>query len=269
MRPAEFLATHPLFTRAELQAALQSRGHRAGATVTSHLVRWQRQGRVRRVKQGVYLREPEGSSAQGTAVDFPLLASRLAEDAVLAYHTALEVHGLAQSLYERLFFATWTKTKPLRFAGRLFVPVRPRAGLLRAGEKLGWTETRERSGQPLRVTALERTVVDVFDRPELAGGMEEVWRSCSAAPPLDWRDVERYAMLLGSRSLMGRLGYFLERHAEVLGVPARLLERLARRTPRVPVYMDRRRRGRLVARWNLIVPPDLLPNEEGSGDVHA
>jgi hypothetical protein len=40
-------------------------------------------------------------------------------------------------------------------------------------------------------------------------------------------------------------------------VPATLLERLQNRVPRSPVFMDRRRKGRLVARWALIVPNEL------------
>jgi len=34
----------------------------------------------------------------------------------------------------------------------------------------------ERSGQSLRVATLERTLVDVLDRPELSGSWEEIWR---------------------------------------------------------------------------------------------
>ena len=38
-------------------------------------------------------------------------------------------------------------------------------------------ETLDRQGLPIRVTGLERTLVDVLDRPALAGGWEEAWRS--------------------------------------------------------------------------------------------
>jgi len=38
---------------------------------------------------------------------------------------------------------------------------------------------------------------------------------------------------------------------------------LRARIPRAPVFMDRRRRGRLVGRWALIVPADVLPGDRG------
>ena len=41
-------------------------------------------------------------------------------------------------------------------------------------------------------------------------------------------------------------------------MPERLLDRLRVRIPKAPTYMDRRRRGRLIARWALIMPEELL-----------
>ena len=35
----------------------------------------------------------------------------------------------------------------------------------------------DRAGLAVRVTSLERTLVDVLDRTDLSGGWEEIWRS--------------------------------------------------------------------------------------------
>ena len=265
MKPEAFLSSHSLFTREEFAAVLRRRG-RADATVDSHLARWRRQGRIARVKQGVFVRLDTSGTANAPAPDFIALASRMAPDAAVAYHTALEAHGFAQSIFERLTFVTWTKTKPSSFQGRRFVPVRPRAPLLAAGRGERWIERAERSGIEIRVTTLERTVADVLDRPDLAGGVEEVWRSLLSVPALDPGALEEYVTLLGSRTLAAKVGFFLDARREELVVPARLLERLRSRAPRAPVFMDRRRKGRLVARWALIVPADLLQDDDDGGD---
>jgi predicted transcriptional regulator of viral defense system len=185
----------------------------------------------------------------------------MAADAALAYHTALEVHGYAQSFYEKLYFTTWTKTKPLTFRGRKFVAVRPPAPLQRNGKQGGWIETLERSGLTLRVTTLERTMADVLDRPDLSGGLEEVWRSCSGIPGLDLRELEAYVKILDSRVLAAKVGFFLERHKEELAVPDALIVRLRDLIPRVPVYMERGRSGRAVSGWNLLAPVELLEGD--------
>lgn len=265
MRPESFLTRHSLFTRDELAAVLGDRG-RAAATVDSHLTRWRQQGRIARVKQGVFIRPDAIGGRHGSSTDFIALASRMAPDAAVAYHTALEAHGFAQSLFERLTFVTWTKAKPTSFEGRLFIPVRPRAPLLASGRGERWIEQIDRAGLEIRVTSLERTLVDVLDRPDLAGGVEEVWRSLHAVPALDPRLLEEYVNLVGSKTLAAKVGFFLEARREELVVPAALLERLRRRIPGAPVYMDRRRKGRLVSRWALLVPAELLDGEVG-GDA--
>jgi len=262
VKPETFLATHSLFTRAELAANLRIR-NRAASTVDSHLARWHRQGRIARVKQGLFVRLDPVGEANGSALDFFAIASRMASDAAVAYHSALEVHGCAQSVFERLTFITWTKTKPVSFQGRQFVPVRPRAPLCAGDRGARWIEVVERSGLETRVTSLERRVVDVFDRPDLAGGVEEVWRSLFSVPALDPGLLEEYVTTLGTRSLAAKVGFFLESRREELVVPGALIERLRARAPRGPVYMDRRRKGRLVSRWGLVVPVGLMPEDSG------
>ena len=256
MKAETFLTTHSLFSRREFAASLQER---AEATVAAHLARWTRQGRITRVKQGVYVRV----ETPPRPPDFVALASRMAPDAALAYHTALEVHGYAQSLFERFTFATATGAKRTSLQGRIFVPVRPRAPLLNAdcGEK--WIELFDRSGIEIRVTDLERTVADVLDRPSLAGGIDEVWRSICQVPALDPTSLGEYVGLLGSKTLTAKVGFFLESRREELAIPETFLARLRSRIPRSPVFLDRRRGGRLVARWALIVPHELFERGEG------
>ncbi len=262
MKPELFLANHSAFSRAEFLAALRSRG-RGNATVDSHLTRWRRQGRVVRVKPGVFLRVEEPVQPGATSPDFLALASRMAPDAVLGYHTALEAHGVAQSVFERFTFLTWTKTRATSFRGRRFVPVRPRAALAAAHFGLAWVESLERRGIAIRVTTVERTVADVLDRPGLSGGIEEVWRSLQAVPAVDPAALETYVLALDSRTAVAKVGFYLESRREELAVPDAMLERLRAHIPRSPVYMDRERRGRLVARWALFVPSMLLGQEEG------
>ena len=265
MKPEVFLAGHSVFSREEFATVLRRRG-RANATVDSHLTRWRRQGRIARVKPGVFLRLDASTNVRDPGTDFVSLASRMASDAVIAYHTALEVHGVAQSVFERLTFLTWSKTRPTSFRGRCFIPVRPRAPLLAADGGEAWVEKADRSGVEIRVTTIERTVADVLDRPDLAGGTEEVWRSLHGIPALDATALERYVVLLGNRTLAAKVGFFLESRRDELVIAPAFLERLRLRIPRAPVFMDRCRKGRLVARWALIVPPVLL---DGGDEVLA
>lgn len=106
MSVVDFFTSHPVFSRDEFVQFLKQRGAPSVETANVHLKRYLASGRIARVKRGVYVAAGPGETAHRGALDFPLVASRLVPDAVLAYHTALEVHGYAQSLFERLFFLT-------------------------------------------------------------------------------------------------------------------------------------------------------------------
>jgi predicted transcriptional regulator of viral defense system len=108
---------------------------------------------------------------------------------------------------------------------------------------------------------MERTLVDVLDRPDLAGGLEEVWRSLSSVPLFDLNVVVNYVRLCGQATLAAKVGFFLERRQAALGVPRTVLERLRRMRPKQPHYLDRKRGGRMAPGWNLMVPAPVLAGE--------
>jgi predicted transcriptional regulator of viral defense system len=258
MSPDRFLATHRVFTRAELLAALVGR---SAATMDRTLARWRQQGRIEPVKRGLFVRLGPGEALP----DYAAIAARMAPDAAAAYHTALEVHGCAQSLFERFHFVTWTRVKAVTYHGRDLVPVRPRVQLAVDGSE-GWIEVHERDGLELRVTSLERTAVDVLDRPDLAGGVEEVWRSLAGLPAIDPVALLEYVLALQSARVAARVGFFLETRREELAVPASTLAALQNLLPKYPVHMERALGGRLNRRWRVIVPSELAgpPKEAGA-----
>lgn len=257
MKPLDFFVAHPVFTREEFARAMGA----GASTVDSHLGRYLRSGRIGRVKRGVFFAAGPGETATKSPVDFLLLASRMATDALLSYHSALEAHGYAQSVYERLYFLTEGKAKPVTFRKRVFVPVTPPTMLRRKGLSFVFTTEVERQRLSCRVTTLERTVVDALDRPDLTGGLEEAWRSLSAVPLLDLSTVLEYVRLRGQATLAAKVGLFLERHRDRLAVKTKVMDELRALRPRQPHYLDRSARGKLVAAWNLIVPPALLEGE--------
>ena len=78
----------------------------------------------------------------------------------------------------------------------------------------------------LRVTNLERTLVDVLDRPGLSGSWEEIWRSLESVEFFDLDKVVEYALLLGNATTAAKVGFFLEQHRETLMVEDRHLKEL-------------------------------------------
>lgn len=255
----EFFDGTPVFTRAEFEAARTETARRSPRTTDSLLRRYVADGRLLRVRAGLYAVVPRGADAAASPVDPYLVATKLAPDATLAYHAALQFWGKAYSVWQRFHFVTETSTRALRFRGLEFVPVKVPHPLrqLQASER--YVTEQRHAGGTVRVATLERTLVDVLDVPSNAGGWEEVWRSLEMVEFFDLDAVASYAMKLGSALTAARVGFFLEQHREVLMVEDKHLDQLRRLRPRQPRYLDARRKpGKLVTAWNLIVPDDVL-----------
>jgi predicted transcriptional regulator of viral defense system len=111
-----------------------------------------------------------------------------------------------------------------------------------------------RLGFDVPVTSAARTLVDVLDRPDLAGGWEEIWRSLGGLRLVDVAAVLGYLERLGNSTTASLVGFFLEQHRESLNVGETTLKTIESLRPRGKHYLDRTEGGRLAKRWNLIVP---------------
>lgn len=250
----EFFLHHPVFALKTFRCA----GEQHGLTRTAVVERVKyglERGRLRLLARGLYAVVPPGVKADRFTPDRFLVAAALTEDAVLAYHSALEVLGSAHTVYRDVYYVTMRRRKILRLSDRrVRALLPPRALRAKRSESFG-VETRERLGVKIRVTGPERTLVDCFAAPRYAGGLEEVMESAASIPVLDLEALGAYLDLLDERRLFAILGFFLERETQRLFVPPPLLERLERARPASKVYLDKHRRGgRLLRRWNLIVP---------------
>ena len=250
----DFFASHPVFNTEELVAQKKDKSRWTRKGLLAH---HRKQGRIILVRRGLYAVVPPGSDPEIYSVDPYLVAAKSADDAVIAYHTALEVHGKAHSVFERYFFQSNKPLRPSTFRTYRFQCVLFPKALREKGQQQFATKVVERAGLDIRVATLERTLVDVLDRPELSGGWEETWRSLEAVEYFDLDLVVEYVKLLGNRTTAAKVGLYLQRHAEALMVEDRHLAPLRHLRPTQPHYLERGKPGKLVGDWNLVVPPSL------------
>ena len=255
-----FFRQHPVFTGDELAGHLARIGSHGVRTQERVLAYHTKAGRLRRVRQGLYAVVPTGVDGDTYPVDPYQVAARLTPDAVLSHHTALEFHGRAYSVWHHFIYSAERPAETLIFRDQVFRGTKFPQALVRSGAEYRGVLTTERFGMSLRVASLERTLVDVLDRPDLAGGWEEVWRSLEAVEFFDLDEVVEYALLLGNETTAARVGFFLDCNRELLMVEEHHLKALRDCRPGQPHYLDRSRRGggKLVAEWNLVVPAEVL-----------
>ena len=255
-----FFRQHPVFTGDELAEHLARIGSHGVRTQERVLAYHTKAGRLRRVRQGLYAVVPTGVDGDTYPVDPYQVAARLTPDAVLSHHTALEFHGRAYSVWHHFIYSAERPAETLIFRDQVFRGTKFPQALVRSEAEYRGVLTTERFGMSLRVASLERTLVDVLDRPDLAGGWEEVWRSLEGVEFFDLDEVVEYALLLGNATTAARVGFFLDCNREPLMVEEHHLKALRDCRPGQPHYLDRSRRGggKLVAEWNLVVPAEVL-----------
>jgi len=248
-----------VFTVEDFAGFLSSDGTHNVRTQESLLAYHVKAGNIVRVRRGLYASVPPGASPENFSIDPFLLAGRISKDAVLAYHTALEAHGKAYSVYEHFTYLV-SKSMPLiTFRAHSFKGVRfPQALVRKKAESYDVMKV-DRSGMTICITGLERTFVDVLNRPDLSGSWEEIWRSLETVEYFNLDKVVEYALLLENATTAAKVGFFLEQHRESLMVEEAYLKRFQDLRPRRPHYMERSRRksGRFISTWNLVVPEEI------------
>lgn len=261
----DFFWGHSVFTVGQVGDFMGVDGE--SAALAARLRYYVRTGRIRSVARGVYAVVPVGVSAERVRPDPFLVAAALRPDAVFSHHSALQLLGSAHSVWTSCTLYASGERRRLSVGG-VEVRVAPHPPALARGhaEQLGTREVEWR-GVMLRTTGPERTLVEGFRQPGLAGGVAELVMSAAGFPTLDLAllaaVLERYSI----RKLWAAAGWFLESHAASLGISEHDLARFERQRPGSPQYLIRDQRGgSLASRWNLIVPPEVAKGDPDGGE---
>lgn len=264
-----FLAWHPVFTRNELEVALAGEYSGERSTANSRLAYHVCAGHILPIRRGLYAAVPVGHDPATFVPDPWLITAKLAEDAVIAYHSALRFHGRGHSLSDQFLYFSHHAVKPEEHFGCRFRRVPYPQALCRASREQFGVESVDRQGIVVRVATMERLLVDLLDRPDLGGGWEEIWRSLESVEYFDLDLVVKYALLLDNATTVAKVGFFLDLHRDRFMVTEEQLARLRQVCPRQPHYLEPGQTGRLIRAWNLVVPDLILDQawEERDEDI--
>jgi len=211
-------------------------------------------GLFERVRGGLYARVPP-ALALGKGLSRPeatVVGAHLVPPYYLSHYPALQIHGLSMRAVNTLFLTAPKRHRPFEYRGYRFkfVTVLPR--------RFFGFEERPYAGQQVVVSDRERTLIDVMDRPQYAGGWGEVVECLQDYGEVDWERVLAYLERWGKKVVARRLGYVMR---DVLGtdVPKEALERLRERwVDRVKLPFTRGRRGHYVREWGVLVDDEVF-----------
>jgi len=225
-------------------------------TITSNyaLRRLQREGVLSKVGEDRKLLYLVGGGSR-KIVKEPLAAVQVlyGDDAVFGYGTALFLHGVSRYGQLSDVYVLAGQTARRRTVGS--VVVRQVKSPLR--EQVGVIEHRY-GKRNVRVTDLERTLVDCIHRPKYAQGWENVVHALRRSEKIAPRKLVDYVKQYRTPSLVAKVGVTLEQFRGKWNVAANDIGSLRSYLHRTPVEFMRGKGGKLNKTWNLYVPEGLF-----------
>ena len=108
---ADFFYAHRIFTTKELRAFLSPKKKNIAShqTLANLLNYHEKHGHIIKIRRGLYYSIPfeaQGRARTSYPVDPYLVASKLKDDAIIAYYTALALHGKAYSYSNIVYYLT-------------------------------------------------------------------------------------------------------------------------------------------------------------------
>ena len=233
-----------VFTLQDLQKATGI----ALQTLVAMVYRWQKQGLIVAVRKGLYCAV---DLASGDAVaDRYEIGSKISETAHIAYHTALEFHGLAHQPFYRAYIMSSSRFRAFDFEGINYEYCR---------ETIGEAGVYTPLGNPkVRVTDVERTLVDCIDRLNRCGGIEELLHCMEGISLLDEKKIREYLDMYDKTFLYQKTGFLLELVQAQCGISDSLIDYCKSKGTSGVTKLTGEDSDTYIKEWNFYVPSFVL-----------
>jgi predicted transcriptional regulator of viral defense system len=231
------------FTRADVERLTGNAG-----AANSLLSDYQKKGYISSVKRNLYVAQ---SMETGDAVASRyFIGSHITDEAYLTHHAAFEYHGLANQVYYEVYVSGAKRFASFEFDDVTYRYVAPR---LEAGV--------EDRPDGVRVTDIERTVLDSIGDFEKIAGLEELLHCLELVPYLDEEKLLTYLEQYGKQVLYQKTGYLLSHLQKELRLSDQFFESCEKRIAKSVRYLYHgveREPNVFDRRWRLLVPQNLM-----------
>ncbi len=223
-------------------------------TADSVLYSHKKKGLITSVRRDLYAAI---SLETGAPVCTPFeIASAISKGSYISHHSAFEYHGMANQVFSEIYVSSGPKFSSFEFEGKLYTRVASKsaAGVLQSGK--------------IRVTDVERTIIDSIKDFTKIGGLEELLRCLSMVTYASQEKLIKYLEIYSNRFLWQKTGYILScfPNMKLDGSFFDLCRRNAGRSTRY-LYEELKYESPVFAReYSLYVPEDMLKILNEGGD---
>lgn len=188
------------------------------------------------------------------------IGSNITPSSYISYHTALEYHGIAHQLFYGLYASSESRFNNFEFNEISYIYCESR---IKSGS---YTPT---MNSLIKVTDIERTVVDCIDRIDRAGGLEELIQSISLITYLNEEKLKLYIDAYAKAFLYQKIGFILLYFQQQIKISDNFILHCKKNIDKSVRYLTTREESPVFFKeWNLCAPENILSYlEQGGSEI--
>lgn len=215
-------------------------------TAKSLLQNYKKAGYITSIRRNLYA-SLELSTGAVQANRFEI-ACAINDSSYLSHHSALEYYGISNQIYYTILVATQERFTSFEYGGVRYLPHNAKMN----------SGTYTPVADPLiKVTDLERTIIDCIDDLEKAGGLEEFLYALQMIPYVKEDRLLYYLEEYNQIFLWQKAGYILEYFSDQLGISQRFFEICKSHIHNRKKYLIESSNLIYHKEWKLYAPADL------------
>ena len=237
------LAKHPVFTINDVKKFSNNE-----KTAYTQLDRLMKKKMVKKIRRNIYsVVNPTTGQLVGTRYQ---IACAITDTSYISHHSAFEYYGIVNQVFNEIYVSSKTRFNHFEYDGVTYKYVASRI-------EEGVVEAKNTSG--VRITDLERTVIDSVNDFNKIGGLEELLNCLERIQYLDDKKLKYYLDIYGTQGLYQRVGYLLNNYQKGMQLSRDFIDYCKSKIGKSSRYLinEIKEDNSYNSEWKLMVPINL------------
>ena len=201
---------------------------------------------IKKIRNGLYVSLDQEGAIGVTKFE---IASKISKNSFVCYHSALEFYGIANQVFSDMVIGSSSRFNSFEFDGIEFS-----CKISKNYEQVNYNEN-----EKVRVTSLERTIIDCIDNIDLAGGIDEILSALEQIKILDEKKLLEVLKSYNHVLLYQKVGYILEQFKNELMISDGFFKECQKKlTNQIKYFLqDDYKNIEYNRTWRLMAPKDI------------
>lgn len=217
-------------------------------TAYSQLDRWTKKGKVKKIRNNIYS-AINPATGQIVANRYQI-ACAITKTAYLSHHSAFEYYGLANQVFYEMYVSSNMRFNHFEYdqISYRYIVSKTLEGVIEATNTEG-----------VRLTNLERTVIDSIKDVNRIGGLEELLKCLENIDYLEEDKLIKYLDLYDIKSLYQKTGFILKNYQKEMQISDSFIKYCLGKIGNSIQYLEKDSKDNYYNRqWKLMIPEGLF-----------